>query len=271
MAMVRKKTETLGQKLLIALVWLGMTVLAIIPMINIFIEAFSEGAWAFVDNITDEMAIHALWLSFKTALIVVPITVVFGVLFAWLTVRFDFVGKFVLPVILDLPFAVSPVMVGMAFMVLYNPETGMGGWLQENGIKVLFSPIAIIMVSLFVSTPFVARTLIPLMQQQSIDTEEAALTLGASKWRMFWTVTLPSLKWGIILGAVLSLARTLGEFGAVAVVSGNIRGETNTLPLHVDVLFNDYNQSGAFAVASVLVVLALFNLGLRLIAEKKIG
>ena len=271
MAMARKSPNTWGQKLLIALAWLGMVVLAIIPMVNIFIEAFAEGAGAFVDNITHDMTTHALWLSLKTAMIVVPITVVFGVMFAWLTVRFDFVGKSVLPVILDLPFAVSPVMVGMAFMVLYNPETGTGLWLQEQGIKVLFSPIAIVMVSLFVSTPFVARTLIPLMQQQSIDTEEAALTLGASKWRMFLTVTLPSLKWGILLGAVLSLARTLGEFGAVAVVSGSIRGETNTLPLHVDVLFNDYNQAGAFAVASVLVVLALFNLLLRLVAERKIG
>lgn len=268
---MQRKTPTTGtQKTLILLAWLGMILLTIIPMVNIMLEAFAEGWQSYITNITDEMSRHALMLTLKTALMVVPVVTVFGVLFAWLVVRFEFRAKWLLPVILDLPFAVSPIMVGMAFVVLYSPQYGMGEWLQNHGIKILFSPVAIVLVSLFVSTPFVARALIPLMQQQNADMELASLTLGASKWRMFATITLPAIKWGIVLGAVLALARTLGEFGAVAVVSGTIRGETNTLPLHVDVLFNDYNQSGAFAVASVLVLLALLNLALRLFAERKI-
>jgi sulfate transport system permease protein len=206
-------------------------------------------------------------LSLLIALVVLPFNVLFGVAAAWAIARFDFRGKSLLVTLIDLPFAVSPVVAGMLFILLFGARGYFGPWLSEHDFKIIFAVPGMILATLFITFPFVARELIPLMQTQGKDEEEAAVSLGASGWQMFWRVTLPNIKWGLLYGVILANARALGEFGAVSVVSGHIRGETNTLPLHVEILYNEYNAVGAFAAASVLALLALVTLVAKTIVE----
>jgi sulfate transport system permease protein len=211
----------------------------------------------------------AIWLSLVTAGVSVPLNLVFGVAAAWAVAKFQFTGKNVLVTLIDIPFAVSPVVSGLIFVLIFGAQGWFGSWLADHDIRIVFAVPGIILATTFVTFPFVARELIPLMQSQGSDEEEAALTLGASGWQMFFRITLPNIKWGLLYGVVLCTARALGEFGAVSVVSGHIRGQTNTLPLHVEILYNEYNYSGAFAVASLLSAIAVVTLTLKKFLEWK--
>jgi len=234
-----------------------------LPLALVFTEAFKKGWDAYLAAWTEEAALKAIELTLLTAAIVVPLNAVFGIAAAWLITKFSFRGKAFLISLLDLPFAVSPVVAGLVFVLLLGSRTPLGEWLGAFGIKVIFSTPGIVLATLFVTFPFVARELIPLMQSQGREEEEAALTLGARGWHVFWRVTLPNIKWGLLYGMVLCNARAIGEFGAVSVVSGHIRGETNTIPLHVEILYSEYNFTASFAVASILVFLALITLLLK--------
>lgn len=245
----------------IAITFLGL--MLVIPLISIFVEAFRQGWELYIASLTEPDAVSAIRLTLLTAAIVLPINVIFGVSVAWLLTRFDFRGKQWMTTLLDLPFSVSPVVAGLMFILLFGSYSFVGGWLESVGIQVIFAVPGIVIATLFVTFPFVARELIPLMQSQGSSEEQAALVLGASPWQMFWRVTLPNIKWALLYGIILSNARAMGEFGAVSVVSGHIRGQTNTLPLHIDVLYNDYNQVGAFASASLLALLAILTLILQ--------
>jgi sulfate transport system permease protein len=234
-----------------------------LPLALVFTEALRKGWELYVAAWTDDAALKAIQLTLLTAAIVVPLNAVFGVSAAWLITKYRFPGKSFLVSLLDLPFAVSPVVAGLIFVLLLGARTPLGGWLADHGIKIIFSTPGIVIATLFVTFPFVARELIPLMQAQGREEEEAALTLGARGWQMFWKVTLPNIQWGLLYGMVLCNARALGEFGAVSVVSGHIRGETNTIPLHVEILYSEYNFTASFAVASILVFLALVSLAVK--------
>jgi sulfate transport system permease protein len=234
-----------------------------LPLALVFTEALHKGWELYVAAWTDDAAFKAIQLTLLTAAIVVPLNAVFGVSAAWLVTKYRFPGKSFLVSLLDLPFAVSPVVAGLIFVLLLGARTPLGGWLADHGIKIIFSTPGIVIATLFVTFPFVARELIPLMQAQGREEEEAALTLGARGWQMFWKVTLPNIQWGLLYGMVLCNARALGEFGAVSVVSGHIRGETNTIPLHVEILYSEYNFTASFAVASILVFLALVSLAVK--------
>lgn len=242
----------------VALAYLALFLL--VPLAAVFAQAFEDGLAAYWHAIVDPAARHALWLTFVIASIVIPINLLFGVLAAWLIARFEFRGKRLLVTIIDLPFAVSPVVSGLVFVLLFGAQGWFGPWLDARGIRIIFAVPGIVLATLFVTLPFVARELIPVLEEQGPEQEEAALVLGASAWQMFWRVTLPNVKWGLFYGLVLLTARAVGEFGAVSVVSGHIRGQTNTAPLHVEVLYNEYNFVAAFAVASVLTGLALLSL-----------
>lgn len=248
---------------LIALALACVTLLLLLPLVSIFIQAFKSGAGVFISNITSSDGIHAIVLTLFVAGLTVPINMVFGVLLAWLVTRFDFIGRKLLMTLIDIPFAVSPVVAGLLYLLLYGSNGWIGSWLMDHDVQLMFSWPGIVMVTVFVTCPFVARELIPLMQQQGTSEEEAALSLGASGWQMFYKVTLPNIRWALFYGIVLTNARAVGEFGAVAVVSGNIRGETNTLPLHIELLYEDYNIVGAFASASLLAGIALVSLCLK--------
>ncbi len=240
---------------------LSVTILLlVIPLVLIFVEAFSEGAQTFWDNLTDTYTLNAIGLTLFVAALTVPINLVFGVFLAWLVTRFEFPGRKVLITLIDIPFAVSPVVAGLLYLLLYGSNGWLGGWLMDQDVQLMFAWPGIVLVTVFVTCPFVARELIPLMQQQGREEEEAGVVLGASGWKLFRKVTLPNIQWALLYGVILTNARAVGEFGAVSVVSGNIRGETNTLPLHVELLYQDYNAVGAFTSASLLAGIALLTL-----------
>lgn len=238
-----------------------------LPLIAVFVEAFAAGIPAYIEALKDPEARSAIWLTLFVALFVLPFNVVFGVAAAWSIAKFEFRGKALLITLIDLPFAVSPVVAGLVFILIFGAQGVFGPWFAAHDIKIVFALPGIILATMFITFPFVARELIPLMQSQGKDEEEAAISLGASGWQMFWRVTLPNIKWGLLYGVILANARAMGEFGAVSVVSGHIRGETNTLPLHVEILYNEYNSVGAFAAASVLALLALVTLAAKTVVE----
>lgn len=245
---------------LIGIAGLFMTVMLVIPLFAVFYEALKSGWNLYVKALTEPEALHAIKLTLLTAAIVVPVNTGIGVAMAWLLTRFNFRGKQLLTTLLDLPFAVSPVVAGLMFVALLGKNSWLGGWLEYFGFQVIYAIPSIVIATLFVTFPFVAREVIPLMQSQGSSEEQAALTLGASGWQMFWRVTLPNIKWALLYGIILTNARAMGEFGAVSVVSGHIRGETNTMPLLVEIAYNEYNMVAAFALSSLLALLALVTL-----------
>jgi len=248
-----------------ALLFLGFFVL--LPLAAVFTEALRRGALAYFASFRDPDALAAIRLTLLTAAIAVPANLVFGVAAAWAITKFDFSGKSLLTTLIDLPFAVSPVISGLIYVLVFGLQGWLGPWLQAHDLKVIFAVPGIVLATTFVTFPFVARELIPLMQSQGADEEYAAITLGANGWQTFWRVTLPNIKWGLLYGVILCNARAMGEFGAVSVVSGHIRGETNTMPLHVEILYNEYNLVSAFAVASLLALLAIVTLVLKSLVE----
>ena len=238
-----------------------------LPLIAVFVEALAQGVPIYLEALKEPETASAIWLTVGIALAVLPFNIVFGVAAAWAIAKFDFKGKSLLITLIDLPFAVSPVVAGLIFILLFGSQGTFGPWLSEHDIKIIFAVPGMILATMFITFPFIARELIPLMQAQGKEEEEAAVSLGASGFQMFWRVTLPNIKWGLLYGVILSNARAMGEFGAVSVVSGHIRGETNTLPLHVEILYNEYNAIGAFAAASILALLALVTLVAKTIVE----
>jgi sulfate transport system permease protein len=239
----------------------------LLPLILVFVEAFRKGWETYIAALTDPDAVSAVKLTLIAAAIAVPLNLIFGVSAAWAIARFEFRGKQFLVTLIDLPFSVSPVVAGLIYVLVFGAHGWFGGWLQANDIKIIFAVPGIVLATIFVTFPFVARELIPLMQSQGRDEEEAAITLGASGLQTFWRVTLPNVKWALLYGVILCNARAMGEFGAVSVVSGHIRGETNTMPLHVEILYNEYQFAAAFAVASLLALLALVTLVLKTYVE----
>ncbi|MQA20949.1 sulfate ABC transporter permease subunit CysW [Rugamonas rivuli] len=248
---------------LIAVALTFLTLFLFVPLVAVFAEAFRKGWQAYVAAIIEEDAISAIKLTLITAVIAVPLNLVFGVAASWCIAKFEFRGKSILLTLIDLPFSVSPVISGLIYVLLFGAQGWFGPWLQAHDIKILFAVPGIVLATIFVTFPFVARELIPLMQAQGSEEEEAAIVLGASGWDTFRRVTLPNIKWGLLYGVILCNARAMGEFGAVSVVSGHIRGETNTVPLQVEILYNEYNFAAAFAVASLLALLALVTLALK--------
>jgi len=248
---------------------LALGTLIVLPLIAVFVQALEKGVPAYLAAVREPDTLSAIRLSLLAAGISVPLNVVFGVAAAWAVTKFQFKGKNVLVTLIDIPFAVSPVVSGLIYVLVFGAQGWFGPWLSDHDIQVIFAVPGIILATTFVTFPFVARELIPLMQSQGADEEEAALTLGASGWQMFFRITLPNIRWGLLYGVVLCTARALGEFGAVSVVSGHIRGQTNTLPLHVEILYNEYNYSGAFAVASLLSMVAVVTLALKKFLEWK--
>ena len=256
------------QWLLIGIALLFLAVMLVIPLAAVFAEALKGGWRLYLASLSDPEALSAIKLTLITAAIVVPVNAVLGVAMAWLLTRFDFRGKQLLTTLLDLPFSVSPVVAGLMFVLLFGAHTALGGWLEAQGIQIIFAIPGIILATLFVTFPFVAREIIPLMQAQGDSEEQAALILGANGWQMFWRVTLPNIKWALLYGIILTNARAMGEFGAVSVVSGHIRGETNTIPLLVEIFYNEYNFVGAFALSSILALLAIATLAIQDILTK---
>ena len=252
---------------LITTALLFLSLFLFIPLAAVFTEALRKGFDTYISALADADALSAMRLTFIAALIAVPLNLVFGVAAAWAIAKFEFRGKSILITLIDLPFAVSPVIAGLIYVLIFGLQGWFGGWLSDHDFKVIFAIPGIVLATIFVTFPFVARELIPLMQAQGKDEEEAALVLGASGWQILWRVTLPNIKWGLLYGVILTNARAMGEFGAVSVVSGHIRGMTNTMPLHVEILYNEYNYAAAFAVASVLALLALVTLVLKSIVE----
>ncbi|HTO43011.1 MAG TPA: sulfate ABC transporter permease subunit CysW [Burkholderiales bacterium] len=252
----------------IALAFLGLFLL--VPLAAVFTEALRKGAQAYVAALTEPDALAAIELTLLVAAIAVPANLIFGVAASWAIAKFDFKGKSLLTTLIDLPFAVSPVVSGLIYVLLFGLQGWVGPWLQAHDIKIIFAVPGIVLATIFVTFPFVARELIPLMQAQGAEEEEAARVLGASGWQLFWRVTLPNIKWGLLYGVILSNARAMGEFGAVSVVSGHVRGLTNTMPLHVEILYNEYHFAAAFAVASLLALLALATLALKSAVEWKV-
>lgn len=263
-------TEPLAVRIiLISIALLFLALVLLMPLVTVFMQAFRKGAEVYFAALRDKDALAAVRLTLLTALIVVPLNTLFGVGAAWAITKFRFKGKNFLITLIDLPFAISPVIAGLVFILLFGAHGWFGPWLQANDIKIVFALPGIILATSFVTFPFVARELIPLMQAQGSQEEEAAATLGAKGWRIFTKVTLPNIKWGLLYGIILCNARAMGEFGAVSVVSGHIRGETNTLPLQVEILYNDYKFSASFAVASLLVLLAVITLIVKAVVEWK--
>ncbi len=252
-----------GKWTLIAIGALFSILLLVVPMVMIFIEAFSSGASAVWHNLSDSDMLHAIWLTVLVALITVPVNLVFGTLLAWLVTRFTFPGRQLLLTLFDMPFAVSPVVAGLLYLLFYGTNGPLGGWLDAHNIQLMFAWPGMVLVTIFVTCPFVVRELVPLMMSQGSQEDEAAVLLGASGWQMFRRVTLPNIRWALLYGVVLTNARAIGEFGAVSVVSGSIRGETYTLPLQVELLHQDYNTAGAFTAAALLTLMAIVTLFLK--------
>jgi sulfate transport system permease protein len=253
--------------LLIGVALAFMALFLVLPLLTVFVEAFSKGWELYWAALKEPMAWEAIKLTFIAAGIAVPANLVFGVSAAWAIAKFDFKGKSVLITLIDMPFAISPVVSGLVYVLLFGAQGWFGHWLQAHNIKLLFAVPGIVLATIFVTFPFIARQLIPLMQAQGKEEEEAAVSLGASGWQTFWRVTLPNIKWGLLYGVILCNARAMGEFGAVSVVSGHIRGLTNTMPLHVEILYNEYNFVAAFAVASLLALLAVVTLIVKTLVE----
>ena len=248
---------------LIAIAFIFFLSCLILPLILVFVEAFKQGIGVYAQALVHPDTLSAVKLTLLTAAIAVPLNVIFGIAAAWSVAKFNVRGKSILTTLIDMPFSVSPVIAGLMLVLIFGTQGWMGGWLMEHDIKVLYAVPAIVIATIFITVPFVARELIPLMEAQGTEEEEAAIVLGASGWQTFWKVTLPNIKWGLIYGVILCNARAMGEFGAVSVVSGHIRGETNTLPLHVEILYNEYTFSAAFAVSSLLALLAIVTLILK--------
>lgn len=256
--------------LLIGFTLLSLSLLLILPLAIVFIEAFRHGIGAYLRSFHDAAAWHAIKLTLIATLISLPINLIFGLAAAWAIAKFDFLGKSLLITLIDLPFAVSPVIAGLVFVLMFGAQGWWGPWLAEHDMKIIFAVPGIVLATVFVTAPFVARELIPLMQEQGSEEEQAAISLGANGWQTFFRVTLPNIKWALLYGIILCSARALGEFGAVAVVSGHIRGKTNTLPLHIEILYNEYNAVAAFAMASLLALLGVVTLILKTILEWKV-
>lgn len=252
---------------LIAVALSFLALFLVLPLLVVLYGAFEQGLGVWYAAVTEPDAAHAIRLTLLVVVIVVPINMVFGVAIAWAIAKFEFRGKPLLLAVIDLPFAISPVVVGLIFVILFGSQGWLGDWLSAHNLRIIYAVPGIVIVIAFGTLPFVARELIPLMQQQGKQEEEASLTLGASGWKTFWYVTLPNIKWGLIYGVILCNARAMGEFGAVAIVSGRIRGETNTLPLHIEVLYNEYMFTAAFAVSSILTGLALVTIAVKSFVE----
>jgi sulfate transport system permease protein len=253
----------------LAIAFMGLFL--VVPLAAVFAQALAKGWAAYVAALTEPMALSALKLTLLTAAIAVPLNLVFGVAAAWAIAKFEFPGRNVLVTLIDLPFGVSPVISGMVFILLFGRQGLLGPWVQAHDLRIVFAVPGLVLATVFVTFPFVARELIPLMQAEGTEEEEAARVLGASGWQMFRRVTLPNIKWGLLYGVILCNARAMGEFGAVSVVSGHIRGQTNTLPLHVEILYNEYQFQAAFAAASVLALLALVTLVAKTVVEWRSG
>jgi sulfate/thiosulfate transport system permease protein len=257
------------RRLLIGIALAFLALFLFVPLAFVFVQAFAKGVGVYFAAIVDDDALAAIRLTLLAAGIAVPLNLVFGVVAAWSIAKFSFPGKKLLTTLIDLPFSVSPVVAGLIYVLVFGLQGWFGGWLREHDLKVIFAVPGIVLATIFVTFPFVARELIPLMQAQGNEQEEAAIVLGANGWQMFWRITLPNIKWGLLYGVILCNARAMGEFGAVSVVSGHIRGSTNTLPLQVEILYNEYQFAAAFAVASLLGLLALLTLILKIIAEPR--
>ncbi len=265
---MKRRTDGPWAPILIAAAIALSVIFLVVPLAHIFVAALSRGWEVYVSNITHPATRHAIWLTVLAALVCVPINIVFGIAVAWAVSRYEFRGRRLLISFVEIPFSVSPIVAGVIYLFLYGAQGLLGPTLQSFGIQIMFTIWAIFLVSLFVTAPFVARELIPLMQAQGSEDEEAAVSLGASGLQTFWYVTLPNIKWALLYGAVLTNARVMGEFGAVSVVSGRIRGQTNTLPLQVELLYNDFNTAGAFAAASTLAFIALVTMVLKYLLER---
>ena len=255
---------------LIAVALLFLSFFLFVPLVAVFFEAFKKGAEVFVAAITEPDAVSAIKLTLIAAAISVPLNLLFGIAAAWCIAKFDFRGKNVLLTLIDLPFSVSPVIAGLIYVLIFGLQGWFGEWLRDHDLKIIFALPGIVLATVFITFPFVARELIPLMQAQGQEQEEAARVLGASGWQMFRRVTLPNIKWALLYGVILCNARAMGEFGAVSVVSGHIRGQTNTMPLHIEILYNEYQFAAAFAVASLLALLALVTLVLKYVVEQRV-
>jgi sulfate transport system permease protein len=278
-AAVRRSTSEppLVRRLLIGVALAFLSLFLFLPLVSVFLQALAKGVGFYLHAISDPLALSAIKLTLLTAAVAVPLNCVFGVCAAWAIAKFDFHGKNILLTLIDLPFSVSPVIAGLSYVLVFGAQGWLGrylnaehpafpwlaGWLNEHHLAIIFAPPGIVLATIFVTFPFVARELIPLMEAQGRTEEEAARVLGASGWQTFWRVTMPNIKWGLLYGVILCNARAMGEFGAVSVVSGKIQGQTNTIPLHIEALYDDYNFTGAFAVASLLALLALVTLGLK--------
>ena len=261
-------TEAPAIRWLLTALALGfMGLFLVLPLAAVFVEALKAGWTAYWAALKEPDALSAIRLTLLTAAIAVPLNLVFGVAAAWCIAKFEFKGKAFLTTLIDLPFSVSPVVAGLVYVLVFGAQGWLGPWLAEHDIKIIFAVPGIVLATVFVTFPFIARELIPLMQAQGSDEEQAAQVLGATGWQTFWRVTLPNIKWGLIYGVILCNARAMGEFGAVSVVSGHIRGQTNTMPLHVEVLYNEYQGQAAFAVASLLALLAIVTLVIKTVAE----
>jgi sulfate transport system permease protein len=247
-----------------------LTLFLFVPLLAVFTEALRKGVGAYVTSLTDPAALSAIRLTLITVAIAVPLNLAFGLAASWAIAKFEFWGKSVLITLIDLPFAVSPVISGLIYVLLFGMQGWLGPWLDAHGIQIIFAVPGIVLATIFVTFPFVAREVIPLMQEQGTEEEQAAITLGAGGWQTFWRVTLPNVKWALLYGVILCNARAMGEFGAVSVVSGHIRGKTNTVPLHVEILYNEYNFVAAFAVASLLAMLALVTLAAKSLVETRL-
>lgn len=252
----------------IALVFLSLFLF--VPLVSVFFEALKRGWDVYLAAVIEPDAISAIKLTLIAAVISVPLNLVFGVAAAWAIAKFDFRGKSVLLTLIDLPFSVSPVIAGLIYVLVFGLQGWFGEWLRDHDLKIIFAVPGIVLATIFITFPFIARELIPLMQAQGQEQEEAAVVLGASGWQSFWKVTLPNVKWALLYGVILCNARAMGEFGAVSVVSGHIRGQTNTLPLHIEILYNEYQFAASFAVASLLASLALVTLVLKFIVERRV-
>lgn len=262
-----KERMTIPQLCLIAVALIFVFLFLVLPLAAVFSEALRKGFGAYLAALQEPDAWSAIRLTLLTALIAVPLNLVFGVAAAWAIAKYEFRGKSFLTTLVDLPFSVSPVVAGLMYVLIFGAQGWFGPWLAAHDIKIIFAVPGIVLATVFVTFPFIARELIPLMQAQGSDEEQAAIVLGASGWQTFWHVTLPNIKWGLMYGVILCNARAMGEFGAVSVVSGHIRGQTNTLPLHVEILYNEYQSVAAFAVASLLAILALVTLAIKSIVE----
>lgn len=267
----KRRGNAIGRRVLIVSAWLVFALFLLLPLLIVVSEALKHGVGTFLASVFEADAIAALQLTLLAVGISVPLNLVFGVAAAWCVSKYSFRGKSILVTLIDLPFSVSPVIAGLIYVLLFGAQGFIGPWLRAHDIQIIFALPGIVLATVFVTVPFVARELIPLMQGQGTQEEEAARLLGANGWQMFWHVTLPNIKWGLIYGVVLCTARAMGEFGAVSVVSGHIRGYTNTLPLHVEILYNEYNHVAAFSVASLLLLLALVILLVKQWSESRLN